>query len=165
METPPTSASCRPCASAVASHISPRWLHFQSKPEYRGWKPLTTLLPKTETSFMKIVFSFLALLAASALCLSNVFAQAHLPEGAKTRIGKGGVYELAYTPDGTQLAAASAIGIWIYDARTGEALRLLTGHTDYVRCVAFSPDGTVLVSGSYDGTVLLWDLTQLTFNQ
>ena len=122
---------------------------------------LVKLLPKAETSFMKTVFSFFLLFAASALCFSNVFAQAdmqvHLPEGAKARIGKGGVYELAYSPDSTQLAAASTIGIWIYDARTGEVLRLLTGHADSVRCVAFSPDGNTLVSGSYDTTIRLWD--------
>ena len=85
------------------------------------------------------------------ICSADAFGQAytqeHLPEGAKARIGKGWVYELAYAPDGTRLAAASTIGIWLYDARTREPLRLLTGHTDYVRCVAFSPDGRTLASG------------------
>jgi len=33
----------------------------------------------------------------------------------------------------------------------------LHGHTDYVRAVAFSPDGTRLVSGSGDFTVRVWD--------
>jgi hypothetical protein len=65
---------------------------------------------------MKTVLSFFAFLAASGLCISNVFAQAymqeHLPEGAKARIGKGYVYELAYSPDSTKLAVASTIGIW-----------------------------------------------------
>jgi WD40 repeat protein len=31
-------------------------------------------------------------------------------------------------------------------------------HSDYVRSVAFSPDGTKIVSGSADGTIKVWDL-------
>ena len=33
----------------------------------------------------------------------------------------------------------------------------LHGHTDYVHAVAWSPDGTRLVSGSGDFTVRIWD--------
>jgi WD40 repeat protein len=32
------------------------------------------------------------------------------------------------------------------------------GHADSVYCVAFSPDGKTLASGSYDGTIKLWDV-------
>ena len=35
----------------------------------------------------------------------------------------------------------------------------LTGHTNTVWSVAFSPDGHTLASGSGDGTVRLWNLT------
>src|SRR5580704_17080098 len=37
-------------------------------------------------------------------------------------------------------------------------IRLLTEHQAIVNCVAVSPDGRRIVSGSYDRTVAVWDL-------
>ena len=83
-----------------------------------------------------------------------------LPEGAKTRLGKDHITgNITYSPDGTRLAMASSIEIWIYDAHTGEELALLAGHTGWVSTVSFSPDGATLASGSGDHTVRLWDAT------
>ena len=85
------------------------------------------------------------------------YMQLGLPTEAKTRFGKGSAAEIQYSPDGTRFAVASTIGIWLYDAETGQEIDLLTGHTDFVSCIAFSPDGQTLASGSRDNTIRLWD--------
>jgi len=48
--------------------------------------------------------------------------------------------------------------IIIFDALTGSQTAVLSGHTSYVRSLAFSLDGTLLVSGSNDNTIKLWDV-------
>ena len=35
---------------------------------------------------------------------------------------------------------------------------IFEGHEDWVRSVAFSPDGTLIASGSYDNTIILWTI-------
>ena len=95
------------------------------------------------------------------------YTQWDLPGGAVGRIGKGWVDDILYSPDGTRLAVVGSGGIWLYDTTTDQVGNsspidrnrkdaLLAGRSGLVYSVAFSPDGTTLASGSYDGSVLLW---------
>jgi WD40 repeat protein len=65
--------------------------------------------------------------------------------------------DIAFSPDGrTGAVAAFTVNLW--DVASGKAVRSLAGHTCWTRSVAFSPDGKTVYSGSYDGTILLWNL-------
>ena len=47
--------------------------------------------------------------------------------------------------------------VQIWNADSGEELRKLKEHTDWVESAAFSPDGKRIVTGSGDGTARIWD--------
>ena len=108
----------------------------------------------------KLTLITLTLLLTTALLLPPATAEEdvtrwELPEGATLRLGKGGMLELAYSPDGALLAVASGgIGVWLYDAQTYQERALLTG---FVTRVAFSPDGATLASAS-SKEIRLWDV-------
>ncbi|MCY4401727.1 MAG: WD40 repeat domain-containing protein [Candidatus Poribacteria bacterium] len=49
--------------------------------------------------------------------------------------------------------------ICLYEVETGKQIATFKGHSTDVHALAFSPDNKILASTSYDGTILLWDLT------
>ncbi|MCL4831831.1 MAG: hypothetical protein KJZ86_05305 [Caldilineaceae bacterium] len=66
---------------------------------------------------------------------------------------------LAFSPDGEWLAGAGHQGlVHLWQAQTGQLVRLLRGHTHFVEGVAFFAQAQWLVSASSDRTIRVWDV-------
>jgi WD40 repeat protein/DNA-binding SARP family transcriptional activator len=72
---------------------------------------------------------------------------------------------VAFSPDGFRLAVAGPSkgspglnpAAFVWEARTGKRVLSLRGATSRIDDVAYSPDGSRLVTGSVDGTAVMWD--------
>jgi WD40 repeat protein len=65
----------------------------------------------------------------------------------------------AFSPDGNQVATASADGTArLSDAKSGDEIRILKGHDNALNSVAFHPDGALLATGGADRCAKVWDV-------
>lgn len=60
---------------------------------------------------------------------------------------------------------SSVVTVWEFDARRKSLTvkHSLHGHTDAVTCLAASPAYNMIVSGSRDGTAIVWDMSRFMF--
>jgi WD40 repeat protein len=107
---------------------------------------------------------FLFVIAALVCLLPAVSADEVLPEGVVARLGTyrwrpgGAVFALAFMPDGKGIVSAGRDGVSLWETSSGKELRRYEGHRWEVLCLALSPDGKSLATGSSDGTLRLWDV-------
>ncbi|MXV76712.1 hypothetical protein F4X73_10470 [Candidatus Poribacteria bacterium] len=120
-----------------------------------------------------LFFTFLIPIGCTQEHTSPEYTTWGLPDGAKYRLGKGEIAAIQFSPDGSLLAIASSVGIWLYDAATGKELALLPRHRDGFNVSAtsatggafiknsltFSPDNKLLASASEDDTIRVFDVT------
>ncbi len=69
-----------------------------------------------------------------------------------------GASSVVFTRDGNKIVTDTGEKtLVVWNADTGEELRILNEHKDNTCCLAISPDGSLLASGSYDETIKIWD--------
>ena len=77
-------------------------------------------------------------------------------------------FTLCFSPCGRYLASGEwwqewrmKVPIRLWEVSSGKNVATFWGHPTDIQALAFSPDGTLLASGSYDGTVLLWNVKSI----
>jgi WD40 repeat protein len=72
-------------------------------------------------------------------------------------------FKVVYHPKQALLATCSADNtVRIWNADTLAAVKTLSGHTDWVYTIAFSADGNLTASGSWNGEVKVWKVADGT---
>jgi WD40 repeat protein len=71
-------------------------------------------------------------------------------------VSEGPVHAISFSPDGTQLAAASGNGVQVRVVETGKLVAEVP-HEGRVGTIAFRPDRRQLATGDERGTVQVWD--------
>lgn len=114
-----------------------------------------------------LIIMLLSFLPLIGLFMPNALAQDytrwHLPEHAILRLGKGGVGDVTFSPDGKRLYAHTSVGIWKYDALTGKELDLIPNNPEYVY-YKLSPYAEIYLCLRPDNTVQVRNLTDNSVN-
>ena len=74
------------------------------------------------------------------------------------RVKANGINNVQYSADGTHLAIARSVGVWLYDINSDKEPELLTTDATGADNVSFSPNGQILAAGCGDELIRLWNV-------
>jgi hypothetical protein len=80
------------------------------------------------------------------------------------QLGLGTARQASWSPDGSFLAVASSVGVWVYDSQDLNSAPHLLESQGALTTIAFSSNGLMLASGAVDGKLTLWDLETYATN-
>ena len=117
----------------------------------------TTELPKIEGGAAFSAGADVAIVKGDGSLTSGRIYQGKL-EGERELLHRASISTVAISADGTLIAGGTHEGIiYLFDRRASRSPSAsIRAHTGEVTSLAFSPDGSRLVSGSDDRTVMLW---------
>ncbi len=114
-------------------------------------------------SFKRAVSLVLTLVLVAVLTQSAVWRyRASRSTAGQQLSAKEPIGALAFSHDGSVLASVGGADdapgeIVLWDVNRRQAVRTMRGHRRPISCVAFSPDDTMMATGSLDGEVRLWN--------
>ena len=96
------------------------------------------------------------------------YTQWELPKKAKARLGKGRVERIKFAPDNTHLAVETGIGVWLYDANTGEEIVLFPDSEldsqkfdrSYINMLVSPTDRNTITCEGLDRNKTLWKIEE-----
>lgn len=115
--------------------------------------PTPTAIPPTATPFAFPVFQDIAISPA----IDQTLSPANVDRMIMLSVwGIGNLNRIASSPDGSQLAGASSIGIFVFDAQSLELKKYIDTRSS-ITALEFSSDGKIAATGDSDGLIQLWN--------
>jgi WD40 repeat protein len=150
-------ATARNAADEASLNRKAEWLYGQSQLMLAGQSPLGG----NDETAMQLALAAYARSTDDDRNSELLTALNHEPDLLKIIDMPTQSRTVALSPDGSRMVSSNepdnAMQLW--DAGSGKPIgQPLRGNTNFVGAVAFSPDGSRVVSGDSEGTVRMWDV-------